>query len=150
VKVTADGEGVTTALGTPVPDSAISAVVLDPLMVSEIWPLTAPGVVGANLTPKELLWPGARSNGSVSPVMLKPVPVTFACEIVIEVAPEFCRVSVWVALAPSTTVPKLKLAGLVANAPARTPVPVSGTVRRALVPVFVRDRLPDTLPVDWG
>ena len=150
VKFRLAGEGVTTAGAAPVPDRAISIVVLDPLKVSETWPLTAPGVVGANVTPNVAFWPGAKVKGRLSPVTLNPAPVMAACEIVRLAPPEFCRVSVCVALVPSTTAPKLKLAGLVDNMPDTTPVPASGTLRTEAVPVLVSARLPATLPTVCG
>ena len=43
-----------------------------------ILPLTLPADVGAKFTPSVKLCPGFKVRGNVSPVTLKPVPVTFA------------------------------------------------------------------------
>ena len=57
-------------------------LVRDALLTKEMSPLTAPLVIGWNTTLKTVLCPAARVSGRVSPVMLKPLPVTVACEIV--------------------------------------------------------------------
>jgi hypothetical protein len=144
------GDAVATAATAPVPDSAISAVLLDPLKLSDTCPVTAPAAVGANFTPNVVSCPGANVNGRLSPVTLKPAPVTVACEIVRLAPPVFCKVSVCVALLPTTTVPKLKLLGLVDNTPVTIPVPASGTFRTLPVPVLVSARLTVTLPSACG
>jgi hypothetical protein len=148
VKVMLVGDADATAAIAPVPDSAISAVLLDPLKVSETCPLTGPAAVGPNFTPNVVSCPGAKVSGRLNPVTLKPAPVTVACEIVRLAPPEFCKVSVCVALLPTTTVPKMKLLGLVDNTPVTIPVPASGTFRTLPVPVFVSARLPVRLPTD--
>ena len=150
VNVKLVGDADATAGVAPVPDNAISAVLLDPLKLSETCPLTAPPAVGANFTPNVLSCPGANVKGRLNPVTLKPAPVTVACEIVRLAPPVFCRVSVCVALLPTATVPKLKLLGLVDNTPDTIPVPASGTFRTLLAPVFVSARLPVTLPTACG
>lgn len=152
VKLMLASVGVTTAaaVAVPVPDRAMSAVLLDPEKPREIRPVTAPAVVGANFTPKVVVWPEVKVSGTLSPVMLKPVPVTLACEMVTLEPPVFCRVSVWVALLPSATEPKLKLDGLVPNPPPRTPAPVSGTMSCAVVPVLAMFRLAAMLPTVCG
>lgn len=52
----------------PVPETAMSNVVLDPLMVIESVPLLAPATVGAKTTPNVVLWFGASVIGRLSPV----------------------------------------------------------------------------------
>jgi len=150
VNVTLANVGVNTAGVAPVPDSAISAVLLDPVKLSETSPFTAPATVGANFTPKVVFCPGAKVSGRLSPVTLKPEPVTLACEMVRLAPPEFCRVSVCVVLPPTATVPKLKLEGLVLNTPVTIPVPAKGTFRTLPDPVLVSARLAITPPTDCG
>jgi len=74
--------GVTTAGVAPVPDTAKSTVLLIPVTVSETVPLLPPAAVGANFTVKLVAWVGAKVSGKVSPLMLKPAPVTVAAVIV--------------------------------------------------------------------
>ena len=70
-------------------------------------PVTAPAAVGVNFTLKVVLWPAVRVNGTVSPEMLKPLPVAEAAEIVRLDPPELVRVSVSDFELPTTTLPKL-------------------------------------------
>ena len=67
---------------------------------------------GANTALKVTLAPGLRTSGKLSPLILNPVPVTVACEIVTLVRPVFVSESVKVMLAPACTLPKARLAGL--------------------------------------
>ena len=92
---------------TPVPESAMLRLGFDPSDVIATLPVTAPAVVGANFTAKVELWPTARVNGNVSPVMLKPEPVAEAAEMVRLDPPELVRVSVRDFEPPMTTFPKL-------------------------------------------
>jgi hypothetical protein len=48
----------------------------------------------------------------VRPLMLKPVPVTLACEMDTGAEPVFDKVIVWELLLPVLTVPKLVVEGL--------------------------------------
>ena len=81
---------------TPVPESATSTVVLEPLTVIDKVPLLVPADPGANCTPKVLLWLGARVSGKLRPVMLKPGPEAEAAVTVRLVPPVFFKVSVCV------------------------------------------------------
>ena len=66
--------------------------------VNEIVPVTEPAAVGANVVPKVKLCPAIRVKGTFSPLILNPLPLTFACDTVIVVPPVFVRVSDCVAL----------------------------------------------------
>jgi hypothetical protein len=68
VNVRLAGLAVKVAGVTPLPDRAMSTVVLDPLTVSDKRPLELPAAVGAKTTPKVVLWLGARESGKPSPV----------------------------------------------------------------------------------
>jgi hypothetical protein len=57
-------------------------------------PLKVPDDVGAKLTLKDVLCPGARVIGALNPEILKPVPATEPCEIVALTPPVFCTFSV--------------------------------------------------------
>ena len=67
---------------TPVPLNA--SVLGDPaaLLTIETLPLPEPATVGWKATLNVLDDPGLMDNGRVKPLVLKPVPVTFACVIV--------------------------------------------------------------------
>jgi hypothetical protein len=67
VNVRLAGVAVSVAGVTPVPDRAISSVVLDPLMVIDSVPALPPAVVGAKTTPNVVLWFDARVRGRVRP-----------------------------------------------------------------------------------
>ena len=74
---------------TPVPETGIAVGELAALLTSEIAPDTAPAVAGPNATLKVVLLPLAIVVCAGSPVMLNPVPVTEADEIVSGVVPLF-------------------------------------------------------------
>jgi hypothetical protein len=76
-------------------------------------PVALPLVVGANTTLNVLFAPGPIVIGSpVIPLIVKPVPVTFACDRDTAAAPVFDKVIVCELLLPMLTVPKLALDGL--------------------------------------
>jgi hypothetical protein len=78
---------------TPVPESAMLKLGLEPLEVMLTLPLTAPLVVGAKVTVNEVLCPAFRVRGRESPLMLYPLPVAAAAEIVRLDPPELVNVS---------------------------------------------------------
>ena len=80
---------------------------LTTVMVSERLPAEA----GANLTLKDVDCPAARVAGSVIPLVLKPVPVALICEMETLEFPVFEIVSVWLAVEPVATLPKLNDVG---------------------------------------
>jgi hypothetical protein len=82
------------------------------LLASETEPVTLPDEVGPKTTLKVVFFPAAIVAGTVSPVMLNPVPDTVACEIVSVAVPPFVKLIVCELLLPVTTLPKLALAGL--------------------------------------
>ena len=64
-------------------------------------PLAAPPVVGVNVTVNDVLCPVVNVNGSEIPLMLKPVPVAEAAEIVRLVPPLLVKVSDRLAFLPT-------------------------------------------------
>ena len=66
----------------PVPLRATVAGELEALLMMESEPETAPAAVGAYCTLKLALWLGAIFKGTLRLPMLKPEPVTVACETV--------------------------------------------------------------------
>jgi hypothetical protein len=87
------------------------------LLAIETLPLAAPAAVGANFTVNDALEFALMVWGALSPLMLNPVPVTLAAEIVTEAVPLLVSVIFCVALLPTFTFPKLKLAGLADSCP---------------------------------
>ena len=63
-------------------------------------PLTVPAADGANLTVNDVFWPAFSVRGSVSPLMLNPLPPTEAAVMVTLEPPVFVRVSGKFALVP--------------------------------------------------
>ena len=63
---------------TPVPARATVARELAALLTTEMLPVTEAAAVGTKLALKVAVWPAAKVRGRVSPLTLKPVPVTLA------------------------------------------------------------------------
>ena len=100
---------------TPVPDSGTLKFGFAPFEVMATLPLTAPLVVGENRTVNEVLWPALRVTGSESPLILNPLPLALAAEIVRLVPPELVSVPESDFEVPSCTLPKAKLDGFDPN-----------------------------------
>lgn len=86
---------------TPVPDRGMLRLGLEPFEVTVTLPLAAPAAEGANLTENEVLCPAVSVRGNVNPLMLNPVPVADAAEIVTLVPPLLVSVSDCVLLLPT-------------------------------------------------
>lgn len=86
---------------TPVPESGMLRLGLDPLEVMATLPLAAPAAAGANFTENDVLCPAVKVAGKVNPLRLKPVPLALAAEIVRVDPPELVSVSERVVLVPS-------------------------------------------------
>jgi hypothetical protein len=82
------------------------------LLVIEMLPLELAADAGVNVAVKVVVCPAVRVSGAASPVRLKLVPVAAAAEIVMLAVPEFVRVIGCDPLLPTSTFPKLMLAGL--------------------------------------
>jgi len=96
---------------TPLPLRGIAVGEPGALLTSETLPVTLPAPAGAKATLKFVLCPGVKVKGSVSPLVAKPLPETVACETDRFAVPAFFSVIVCVFLVPTTTFPKLTLAG---------------------------------------
>src|SRR5712692_6052894 len=134
---------------TPVPLKARVRGEPGALLTSDTEPVTLPAAVGVNPALNVVLAPAAIVCGTLRPVMLKPVPVTVACEIVALAVPVFFKVIVCEALFPVMTLPKLALDG-VAESCACTPVPLRARVRGEPGALLVMETLPLALPVAAG
>src|SRR5947207_4288789 len=99
-KLSVRGATVSWPCAVPVPVMPMLRVEFVASEITARFPLTAPVPVGANLAVNVTLWPALRVVGRVRPVIEKPVPVTFACEIVTAVPPELDGVCDWLAVLP--------------------------------------------------
>jgi hypothetical protein len=97
---------------TPVPDSAIVREEFEAFELTVIPPLELPPAFGVKATVNVTFCPLFNVIGRLSPLRLNPVPLTFACEIVNAELPALVKVSYFVCLLPTWTLPKLTLDGL--------------------------------------
>lgn len=135
---------------TPLPVRAIELVVVEALLVNATLPVALPEVVGANFTWKVALCPAASVAGSVRPLMVNPVPLTVACEMVtlavLAVTVMFC-----VLLLPTVTLPKLSEVGLAVRVPAGlTPLPLRAIEDVEVEALLTSERLPEAVPAVVG
>src|SRR6266404_1959517 len=100
-KLSVPGETDSCPAAAPVPDRAMLRVELDASERIARLPVAAPALAGANLTVNVTLWAALRVVGSVSPVIEKPAPVAFACEMVTAVPPVLVNVSDRLAVLPT-------------------------------------------------
>ena len=134
---------------TPVPLRAMAVGEFGALLTSDTLPVTLPVVLGAKVTLKMADWPTARVKGKVSPLVLKPAPVTVACEMVRLAVPELVKVTLCEAVVPTRTLPMAMLVGATVR-PAWTPLPESVIVAGELVALLTTEILPVTLPTTVG
>jgi len=134
----------------PVPDKEIVRVELEASDVNEIIPLAEPAFVGAKVAPKVKLCPAVRVKGRINPLMLNPLPLTFACETVIVVPPVLVRVSDWVVLAFTWILPKLSVCELADSTPGVAPVPESVILSVGFEALLASVTLPLAAPPDCG
>ncbi len=134
---------------TPIPESETLAGELVAVLTTETLPEALPATVGAKLAVKLVLCPAVRVRGSESPLMLNPLPFAVACETVTLPVPVLVRVTFSLALLPTVTFPRFRLAG-VALSSSVTPVPESKTVAGEFVAVLTTETLPEALPATVG
>jgi hypothetical protein len=83
------------------------------LLLMETPPAALPLEVGAKDALSVVLDPGSTvTGGAANPLMLKPLPEALAATIVKAAFPEFVKTMFCVELLPTSTLPKLQLAGL--------------------------------------
>jgi hypothetical protein len=92
-KVKLVGLAATLPAATAVAESAIFNGLFEPSLVTAKLPVALPVDCGLKTRLKLTLCPGAKVTGKFKPVVLKPVPVTAACEIVSVFPPVLLRVS---------------------------------------------------------
>ena len=86
-----------------------------------IVPLAAPPEVGAKPTVSVAACPVFRVSGKLTPDILKPVPASVPVLMVSAAVPEEVRVTDWLAVALTFTVPKLRLVALSPSVGAAAP-----------------------------
>jgi hypothetical protein len=123
----------------PVPDKAIVIGEFDALLAMLTFaPLTAPPVVGANLTVSAAVCPGVNTVPLDTPLALNPAPVTVTAEIVMFDCPLFVNVLVSEPIPSSSTLPKARLAGFApSDTVAAWPVPERLITSEEGVPLVV-------------
>jgi len=131
-KLNVVGAIVSVPVAVPVPESETLKVELEAFDTTVMPPLTLAADCGANTVLKVTLAPGLSASGTVSPLMLNPVPVAVACEIVTLDPPVFVIESVKVTLLPIWALPKARLAGLAVSVPAAAGAGLMVSVRLAL------------------
>jgi len=93
--------------------------------------------------------PGAMLSGTVSPVVLKPAPVTAAEEIVRVAVPLFARLMVCELFDPVTTLPNAAVDGVAASCGC-VAFPLNGIVSGEVGALLTTEMLPLILPAEVG
>jgi hypothetical protein len=132
----------------PEPESGMLSDGFDALLTIRILPVTLPAAPGLNVTVKLAVCPGCIVSPGLSPAAPKPVPVVVVVEITAAAVPPFVSVMVCDCDAPTSTFPKLALAGFAASDPEAKPDPVSVIVAVGIVPE--NTMLPFAVPADCG
>lgn len=133
----------------PLPVNASAMGEVEALLTKEALADAAPLLCGVKVTVNDLLWPAAMVKGKASPLRANSEVLTEAEETV-TLEPEALRVPVKLLLAPTTKLPKPKVAGVTVNWPAAVPVPEREMVRVELEALETTATLPLTLLADVG
>jgi hypothetical protein len=115
------------AAATPVPFNATVAVGFCASLVIDIAPLIAPAATGANFASNATDCPAEIVTGAANPLMLNPPPVTPIWLTCMFVWPEFFRVTAFVPLPSTSTLPKLNAVVLSESVGVAPPDPFSFT-----------------------
>lgn len=89
-------------------------------------------------------------SGGAIPLIVNPVPLTVAAEILTVDVVLFVNVTVWVLCVPTVTLPKTSLPGLTASRPLATPVPVSENAAGVLVALLTTETVALKVPAALG
>ena len=138
-----------TLVATPVPPNAIVSGEVGALLTSVTDPETPPEVDGVKTVLNVAVFPGATVSGALNPEVLKPVPVTAACEIVRLALPPFETEMVCELLLPTTTLPKAALDGAAAIC-ACVPVPLNAIATGEPGVLLANEMLPLAPPAEDG
>ena len=96
----------------PDPDTAMVSGEFVALLLTVTFPDKLPVVVGEKTTLNEVACPGFSVRGRASPERLKPLPPTLAWDTDTLEFPELVSETLWVALVPVVTLPKLSDEGV--------------------------------------
>ncbi|HEY6442008.1 MAG TPA: hypothetical protein VIY66_01570 [Candidatus Acidoferrales bacterium] len=133
----------------PVPVNEIGAGELAVLLPIETAPLTAPRLVGENLTSTSIVFPGPRFAGAESPLKVKPAPETIAGLMATFSVPLFVRVRFSVFDWPTGTFGKFSDPGETFR-PGRAPVPCNEILSAGSGPSLLKVIAPAVAPNDAG
>jgi len=101
----------------PLPDSPIDKFELLAFDTTLIAPFAEPLAVGLNEVVKVTLWPAASVRGTETPLTEKPEPLALMRAMVTELFPVLVSTSLFDAVFPTCTLPKLTDVGLAASLP---------------------------------
>jgi hypothetical protein len=136
-------------VATPVPPKGIVSGELGALLTSVTDPETPPDDDGVKAALNVAFFPAATVKGALNPEVLKPVPVTVACEIVRPVLPPFEIMIVCELLLPTTTFPNATLDGAAAIC-ACVPVPLNAIAMGEAGALLANEMLPLAPPAEDG
>ena len=134
---------------SPVPVRAIVKGEPGKLFVIETLPLAAPPTVGANVTVKDVVWPGFRLAGADQPVRLNPGPVMLCAVIATAAVPVFDSVTGTDPLVPTGRLVNAMLEGVAERLPC-VPVPLNGMDSEGFDAVVVSVIIPEASPAAVG
>ena len=132
----------------PVPISPITTGEVGALLTRTRLLVTLPAEEGVKLSENFVDCPGGTVNGKVRPLTLKPALGPAACVRLRLPSPVLLKVTAWVLVTPTGTLPKLILAGAIAITGC-TPVPLSEIVTEAEAPP-ITTRSPVLVPAAFG
>ncbi len=139
------------AVVDPVPDRGTLNVAFEPFEVTVTFPLTAPVVVGANLTVNVVLCPAVSVKEELIPLRVNPGPLICTFETETLDPPVFVIVPERDRFEPTVTLPKLKEVGFALSCPAvADPVPDRAMLNVGFEASEVTVTLPVALPDDVG
>ena len=145
-------EGVSEICGcTPAPVREIVAGEFVALLTTVTLPERLPVEVGAKVTLKDVDCPGARLKGSAIPVVLNPAPFSPICEMETLEVPLLEIVTLFMALDPVATLPKLSDVGdAESSSVVAVPVPARGTTSDEFGALLISVMLPEAVPAEAG
>jgi hypothetical protein len=150
LKIRLAGVAVSVPNGTAVPLRGTDRLGFDASELKDTLPLKLPVDDGVSVTLNDELCPGVKVSGVLIPDRLNPAPVTVAAEIVAFTPPVFFTVSVCDWFCPTTTLVKVRLAGVALSTAGLTAVPLNAMDKLASEAFEMRDTFPLKLPADGG
>jgi hypothetical protein len=135
----------------PVPERLTAVGEPVALLATLTLPLTAPPLVGSNVTESATDWPAPSTVPASEPAAVKPFPDKVTLEIVTLALPVLVRVVESEPLLSSSTFPKLRVEGLaLSDAVAARPVPERLMASEEGVPFVASDTVPLAAPAAEG